>query len=140
MHIGQSTLSKQIYELESQLGLKLFERNHQIVELTDAGRALVEEAREALLHTERAVVAAKAVFNGADQIGALEKFVRKEPLRRTHHCVFGVLTLEREPMNSAPVVGYSSRSDDRKLSCCEAVCDEQLPGMSHSEHEFRYMS
>ena len=61
LHIGQSTLSKQIYELESQLGFKLFERNHQTVELTDAGRAFVEEAREALLHTERAVVAAKAV-------------------------------------------------------------------------------
>ena len=52
LHIGQSTLSKQIYELESQLGFKLFERNHQTVDLTDAGRAFVEEAREALLHTE----------------------------------------------------------------------------------------
>ena len=27
------------YELESQFGFRLFNRNHQIVELTDAGRA-----------------------------------------------------------------------------------------------------
>ena len=39
LHIGQSTLSNQIYELESQLGFRLFNRNYQIVELTDAGRA-----------------------------------------------------------------------------------------------------
>jgi DNA-binding transcriptional LysR family regulator len=68
LHISQPTLSKQIVELESQLGFRLFERNHQIVDLTDAGRAFVEEAREAVLHVERAVVAAKAVFNGADEI------------------------------------------------------------------------
>jgi DNA-binding transcriptional LysR family regulator len=79
LHIGQSTLSKQIYELESQLGFKLFERNHQTVELTDAGRAFVEEAREALLHTERAVIAAKAVFNGADQILNLGKSAYTDP-------------------------------------------------------------
>ena len=79
LHIGQSTLSKQIYELESQLGFKLFERNHQTVELTDAGRAFVEEAREALLHTERAVIAAKAVFNGADQILNLGKLADTDP-------------------------------------------------------------
>ena len=61
LHIGQSTLSKQVYELESQLGFRLFDRNHQTVEVTDAGRAFVEEAREAVLHTERAVTAATAV-------------------------------------------------------------------------------
>jgi protein phosphatase len=33
-------------------------------------------------------------------IEALERFVRKEPLRRTHECVFGVLALESEPIDS----------------------------------------
>ena len=32
-------------------------------------------------------------------IEALERFVRKEPLRRTHECVFGVLALESEPVD-----------------------------------------
>jgi DNA-binding transcriptional LysR family regulator len=79
LHIGQSTLSKQIYELESQLGFRLFDRNHQTVTLTDAGRAFVEEAREAVLHTERAVTAATAVFNGADEIFNLGKSAYTEP-------------------------------------------------------------
>jgi protein phosphatase len=32
-------------------------------------------------------------------IEGLERFVRKEPLRRTHECVFGVLALESEPVD-----------------------------------------
>ena len=33
-------------------------------------------------------------------IEALERFVRQEPLRRDHECVFGVLALEGEPVDS----------------------------------------
>jgi polynucleotide kinase-phosphatase len=32
-------------------------------------------------------------------VEALERFVRKEPLRRVHECVFGVLALETEPVD-----------------------------------------
>lgn len=32
-------------------------------------------------------------------IEALERFVAKEPLRRTHECVFGILALESEPID-----------------------------------------
>jgi DNA-binding transcriptional LysR family regulator len=52
LHLTQPALSKQIFELEAQLGFQLFERNHQIVDLTAAGRAFVEEAREAVLRIE----------------------------------------------------------------------------------------
>jgi len=30
---------------------------------------------------------------------ALERFVRQEPLRRVHECVFGVLALESKPVD-----------------------------------------
>ena len=32
-------------------------------------------------------------------IEALERFVRREPLRRVHECSFGVLALESEPVD-----------------------------------------
>jgi protein phosphatase len=32
-------------------------------------------------------------------VEALERFVRKEPLRKVHECVFGVLALESEPVD-----------------------------------------
>ncbi len=34
-------------------------------------------------------------------IEGLERFVNKEPLRRVHECVFGVLALESEPVDPA---------------------------------------
>ena len=33
-------------------------------------------------------------------VEALERLVRREPLRRTHECVFGVLALESEPIDT----------------------------------------
>ena len=32
-------------------------------------------------------------------VEGLERFVRQEPLRRVHECVFGVLALESEPVD-----------------------------------------
>ena len=35
----------------------------------------------------------------ARHVEGLERFVRREPLRRVHECVFGVLALESEPVD-----------------------------------------
>lgn len=40
-----------------------------------------------------------AVREFALGVEALERFVRREPLRRVHECVFGVLALESEPLD-----------------------------------------
>jgi DNA-binding transcriptional LysR family regulator len=37
LHVEQSTLSRLIAKLESDIGLQLFVRNHQNVEITEAG-------------------------------------------------------------------------------------------------------
>jgi DNA-binding transcriptional LysR family regulator len=79
LHIGQSTLSKQILELEGQLGFRLFERNHQRVDLTDAGRVFVEEARLSILHGERAFQAARAVMQNADVVLKIGKSPYTDP-------------------------------------------------------------
>ena len=79
LRIDQSTLSKRIAELESQIDMRLFERNHQIVELTEAGRHFVEEARNAVLHAERAVADAKAAMQGADEVLHIGRSVYADP-------------------------------------------------------------
>jgi LysR family transcriptional regulator, hca operon transcriptional activator len=58
--IAQPSLSKQIQELESRLGVRLFFRSHHKVTLTEAGEAFVDEARQSLVHAEQAVRAATA--------------------------------------------------------------------------------
>jgi len=68
LRIDQSTLSKRIAELESQIDMRLFVRDHQTVELTDAGRHFVEDARSAVLYAERAVADARAALHGADEV------------------------------------------------------------------------
>jgi len=69
LHITQPALSKQITDLEESHRFHLFTRDkRRVVELTNAGRVFVEEARSALLHAERAVHLARAAHDGFDSI------------------------------------------------------------------------
>ena len=74
LNITQSTLSKQISELEERHRFQLFTRDNRRVvrvELTDAGRVFVEEARSLLLHIERAFHLARVAHDGADSVLAI---------------------------------------------------------------------
>jgi DNA-binding transcriptional LysR family regulator len=55
LHITQQPLSAAIRRLEADLGVALFDRTTRRVELTDAGRALLEPARTALRAAEDAL-------------------------------------------------------------------------------------
>jgi protein phosphatase len=55
----------------------------------------LERLRSRGLATKRAM----ALREFALGIEALERFVRREPLRRVHECVFGVLAMESEPVD-----------------------------------------
>jgi len=77
--LSQPAVTKQIAELESRLGFSLFERRHQAVTLTDAGRAFVEEARLAIFHSERAIQAAKAALNRTEVIVRVGKSPYTDP-------------------------------------------------------------
>jgi DNA-binding transcriptional LysR family regulator len=71
LHLTQSALSRQITEIEEEHRFRLFTRDNRRVvrvELTDAGRVFVEEARSALLHVDRAVHLARAIHDGANDI------------------------------------------------------------------------
>jgi DNA-binding transcriptional LysR family regulator len=71
LHLTQSALSRQITEIEKQNRFRLFTRDNRRtvrVELTDAGRVFVEEARSSLAHMERAVHLARTAHDGADNV------------------------------------------------------------------------
>ncbi|RVD33469.1 LysR family transcriptional regulator, partial [Mesorhizobium sp. M8A.F.Ca.ET.023.02.2.1] len=53
LHISQSPLSRQIMQLEQQLGVALFERAKQRVHLNAEGRAFLTEARALLSNASR---------------------------------------------------------------------------------------
>lgn len=64
LRVAQPALSRQIRDLEDELGAPLFERGPRFVKLTDAGIAFVPEAQAVLLRAEEAVQAVRAVVNG----------------------------------------------------------------------------
>lgn len=64
LHMAQQPLSAAIRRLESELGVDLFRRTTRHVELTDAGRALLEPARTALRAADDALAAARAAGRG----------------------------------------------------------------------------
>ena len=55
LHVSQPSLSRQIRDLEDELGVRLLERTAKSVRLTDAGRAFLDEARAILKQTNDAV-------------------------------------------------------------------------------------
>jgi DNA-binding transcriptional LysR family regulator len=55
LFISQSGLSQQIVELEREMGVELFNRTKRSVELTLAGKALLKEAKELLIQSEKLI-------------------------------------------------------------------------------------
>src|SRR5689334_16206736 len=60
----QPPLSQQIKSLEQELDAQLFLRKARGVELTDAGRAFLEEARATLMHLDRAFESTRRASRG----------------------------------------------------------------------------
>jgi DNA-binding transcriptional LysR family regulator len=61
LHVAQPSLSRQIRDLEDEVGTQLLERTAKSVRLTEAGRAFLEEARAILKHTDEAVLKARGI-------------------------------------------------------------------------------
>ena len=59
LHTAQPSLSRQIRDLEREVGAALFARSVRGVELTAAGRAFLDHARLSLTQAEAAVEAAR---------------------------------------------------------------------------------
>lgn len=75
LHVAQSGLSAAIRTLERELGAELFIRNTRTVELTDAGRALLVEARHTLNNiaaAKDAVAAVQGLLRGRLAVGTMQ--------------------------------------------------------------------
>lgn len=64
LHVSQPGLSRQIRDLEGEIGLQLFERGAKSLRLTAAGRTFLREARAVLQRAEEAVKKARATAGG----------------------------------------------------------------------------
>jgi len=64
MHVAQPALSRQIRDLEDEMGLRLFERDRRHVHLTAAGGVFLDEVKQLLDQLERGVQAARRAARG----------------------------------------------------------------------------
>jgi LysR family hca operon transcriptional activator len=65
LHTSQPSLSRQIRDLEDEVGTQLLRRNARGIELTPAGRAFLDHARSVLSQVEAATEAARRVAHPA---------------------------------------------------------------------------
>ena len=72
LHVSQPGISRQIHDLEEEIGFPLFERSAKSLKLTNAGRKFLDEARAVLQRADDAVKNARAVareMNGEIHVG-----------------------------------------------------------------------
>ncbi len=79
LHVAQPALSRQIQDLEEELGLKLIERSTRGIKLTETGKFFADEARAVLARVEEALRAVRALGRG--EIGELRVGYAPSPTR-----------------------------------------------------------
>jgi DNA-binding transcriptional LysR family regulator len=106
LHVSPSPLSRQLHELEDEVGVRLLERAGRGIRLSEAGAAFAADAREILAQVDRAVARLQATARGEAghlAIGFMETSAFADLIpsvvgafRRRHPGV----TLELQPLSS----------------------------------------
>jgi DNA-binding transcriptional LysR family regulator len=109
LHLAQPPLSSQIKSLESELGIRLFERSTRSVKLTPAGLVFLEEARAVLIAAERATQNVRKAEHGL--IGALR---------------IGILAPTATPRLARVLRSYRQKYPSVQFSLFELTSVEQL--------------
>jgi DNA-binding transcriptional LysR family regulator len=132
LHVSHPALSKQIKDLEHELGVKLLERNTVNVWLTESGRRLLDDARDILARVDVAVNATRAATGDLLLLGSPGCFWASylqdvlKILRRSHPGV-DIRIVERLPWEQVAALnrgeiqlGFVSKRDLSKAKSVES--------------------
>ena len=106
MHQSKGSISYQVGKLEAELGLRLFERAHEKLELTEEGRRLWHVSQTALSQIDREIEDLRGTASGAVTVGALTYFSSRwlsPRLTRFFEANPGI-SLRIEPINSVDMM------------------------------------
>jgi DNA-binding transcriptional LysR family regulator len=114
LYISQPSLSNQIHKLEQTLGTDLFVRTSRHVELTTAGRALLEEAPPALAALERA--AERARLAGEGIAGTVRLAYAPTAIFETLRAILTAVEHDNPNMTIVPSESFSAEIAGRVLA------------------------
>lgn len=116
VRVAQPALSKQIKDLEYELGVTLLERTTARVGLTDGGRVFLEKARELLLATEQAV-----------------EVTREAAAGRAGHLTVGSVNAVCASFLPATLSAFHQRYPDVDVDLREVTLADQIQALEQGE-------
>jgi DNA-binding transcriptional LysR family regulator len=117
LYVAQPAVSEQIRKLEAELGVRLFDRTHRSVSLTEAGKALLEEARRVLHLAEVAMHAARNAHDSEGarlRIGYVPDALPASVPRALHHLASAAPRVEVS-LETGAALGLIQSVRDRRL-------------------------
>jgi DNA-binding transcriptional LysR family regulator len=117
LYVAQPAVSEQIRKLEAELGVRLFDRTHRSVFLTQAGKALLEEARRVLHLAEVAMHAARNAHHSEGarlRIGYVPDALPASVPRALHHLASAAPRVEVS-LETGAALGLIQSVRDRRL-------------------------
>lgn len=133
LHIAQPSLSQQLSKLEKELGVLLFHRNTNSVELTHAGSLFVEKA-------QKIIDMAGEIRQEMDDISMLRKgrlMIGSMPITGAHMLPI-VLPVFRERYPEIEIVLVEETSANLTLLTAEGRTDLSLLSLPLQEHSLEY--
>lgn len=131
LHTAQPSLSRQIRDLETHVGTRLFQRSSRHVELTAAGRVFLDEARLTLAQAERAVERARQAAREHSQrlIVGFVYGVEAEQLVRVMNALQGALANVELTMHSQSSPALITELHDRQIDVAFIRPSAQAEGL-----------
>lgn len=118
LHTSQPSLSRQIRDLETEVGVKLLERQSRGVTLTAAGKVFLDHARLALLQVEAAAEGARRAERPEKQSFAIGFLAGQEVVWLPH-----ALRIIREEAPGVDIILFSQSSPDLALALMRGKLD-----------------
>ncbi|MFZ0604512.1 MAG: LysR substrate-binding domain-containing protein [Roseiarcus sp.] len=118
LHTAQPSLSRQIRDLEREVGAQLLDRSARGVELTEAGRLFLDHARLSLAQAEMAVQSARRAAHPAKPVFAVGFLVGHEA-----DCIPPATSILRDELPGLEVRVFSGFSVDLAEDCLRGRLD-----------------
>jgi DNA-binding transcriptional LysR family regulator len=149
LHIAQPPLSRQIRQLEEDLGVTLFSRNKRSVALTTAGQIFLDEARKLVVQAGHAMEAARHAQKGESGVvrigiasglgGVVSKVVfehRKQRPTIEIECRDVFSSLQNESLHKGEIdIGFLRPPLDQLNLDCELLFEEEFVAVLPKTHK-----